>query len=154
MNLYNLHREQLIRRPREEVFAFFERPENLSRITPPRLGLVILTPAPIVMQKGTLIDYTVSILGIRRHWRTLITDYEPPRMFSDVQLKGPYTFWHHTHRFREAEGGTLIIDDVRYVMPLGLLGSAMHSLFVKRQLKRIFDYRAAVIDSCFRSEMT
>ena len=153
MKLYSFHREQLIDRPRTEVFKFFERPENLSIITPPELGFVILTPSPIEMHSGTMIDYSVRILGIRRHWTTLITDYRPPEMFVDVQLKGPYTFWHHTHKFVEKDSGTLIIDDVRYVMPLGPLGGLIRQIVVKRQLEKIFTFRAGVIEKYFRNKL-
>ena len=149
MKFYTLHKEQLIKRPRDEVFSFFEKPENLKLLTPSKLDFVILTPSPIEMRSGALIDYTVRILGLRQHWTTLITDYHRPEMFTDVQLKGPYAFWHHTHRFIEMDNGTLITDDVRYIMPFGLLGKLARRLIVRRQLEDIFNYRAGVISKIF-----
>lgn len=149
MKLFHLNRSQFVAKPLEDVFAFFEKPENLARITPPSMGFEILTPPPIRMYSGALIDYTVRVLGFRTRWTTLITDYEPPRRFVDVQLKGPYAYWHHTHRFQEENGGTRILDDVRYLMPVGLAGKLVHALFVGRQLNRIFDYRTGVIEDLF-----
>jgi ligand-binding SRPBCC domain-containing protein len=131
------------------VFGFFEKPENLARITPPSMGFEILTPPPIRMRQGALIDYTVGVLGVRTRWTSLIAEYEPPHRFVDVQLKGPYSFWHHTHRFQEEKGGTRILDEVRYMMPMGILGRMAHALWVGRQLNRIFDYRVRVIDAHF-----
>ena len=149
MRVYELKRTQVIPVPRDQVFAFFERPENLSELTPASLGFQILTPSPIEMKSGSLIDYTVRVSGLPVRWTTLITDYDPPRGFVDVQLRGPYSFWHHTHTFEAVESGTLMTDTVRYVLPLGLLGRLAHALFVKRQIRGIFDYRSRVLTEHF-----
>ena len=145
MKVYTLKREQLINRPRRKVFAFFERPENLERITPASLGFEILTPKPILMQTGMVLDYTIRLFGIPVRWTTVITGYNPPKGFSDVALRSPYGFWHHTHTFAEVDGGTLMTDEVRYALPLGPVGRLANSLWVKRQLERIFDFRAEAI---------
>ena len=141
MKLYNLQRKQTIPRRRDEVFAFFSKPENLSLLTPPNLGFNILTPVPIRINEGTLIDYTIRVAGLPVRWKTLITLFDAPKTFVDVQLKGPYSFWHHTHQFADTGDSTEMTDSVRYAMPAGFLGSIVHLLFVQRQLKRIFDYR-------------
>ncbi len=154
MKIYTLKREQTVPRPLDYVFPFFADPRNLARLTPPSLGFVILTPPPIEMRQGALIDYTIGVVGIRMHWRTLISDYNPPHSFTDVQLKGPYLFWHHTHTFREVEGGTVISDEVRYVMPFGVLGRAAHAILVKRQLQQIFDFREKFIAELFANGTT
>jgi ligand-binding SRPBCC domain-containing protein len=109
----------------------------------------IITPSPIEMRCGALIDYTVRILGLRRRWTTLIAEFDPPRRFVDVQLRGPYSFWHHTHTFETDGAGTLVIDDIRYVLPLGVLGRVAHGLIVKPQLDRIFDFRRRTIQDMF-----
>lgn len=150
MQPFVLKREQIAPRPIDEVFAFFNQPENLAEITPRELGFQILTPTPIEMKRGALIDYTISILpGIRLHWRTLISAYDPPHRFVDEQLAGPYAFWHHTHTFEEVEGGTLIRDEVRYMLPFGWLGNQFGSLLVKSRLKAIFDHRMQIIRDKF-----
>lgn len=151
MKTYLLNREQFINKPLQKVFSFFERPENLAQITPPALGFKILTPSPITMKEGTLIDYTVKILGIPQRWTSLITTYQPPLKFVDEQLKGPYSFWHHTHYFKEVNNGTIIIDEVRYGIRFGILGEIVHALIVKRQLKNIFDFRERKITQIFES---
>lgn len=149
MKIYTLTAEQSVPQPLAEVFAFFERPENLAKITPPSLGFVIVTPTPIAMKAGTLIDYTIKVMALRLRWRTLISQYDPPHAFVDEQLKGPYRLWQHRHSFREVEGGTLISDEVTYALPLGILGRIAHSLFVRRQLQGIFAHRARVIGEEF-----
>ena len=149
MHLYTLTRAMDVPTPLAKVFAFFEKAENLERLTPSTLGFQILTPLPIAMHPGTVIDYVIRVSGLPMHWRTLITDYDPPRGFVDVQLKGPYSIWHHTHRFAAIPGGTCLIDEVRYALPFGPLGRLAHALFVGRQLRRIFDFRAEVIRGLF-----
>jgi len=145
MKTYHLHREQVVPLNRDEIFPFFAKPENLAKITPPSMGFNILTPTPIKMREGAVIDYTVKAMGARMHWRTLIAEYEPPYKFVDIQLKGPYILWHHTHTFIEEGANTRLIDDVRYALPFGPLGRIAHAVAVERQLLTIFDHRNRVI---------
>ena len=131
--------------PREKVFPFFADAENLEQITPPELGFHIVTPRPIDIKQGTLIDYKLSLHGFPVKWRTEITHWEPPFEFIDMQLSGPYKQWIHLHRFTETEPGkTLMEDEVRYRLPLEPLGDIAHFL-IKRQLKYIFDYRREAV---------
>jgi ligand-binding SRPBCC domain-containing protein len=130
--------------PIDRVFAFFGDPSNLERITPPELHFRILTPTPIVMAPGTLIDYRLQLLGARFKWRTEITEWEPPHRFVDVQLQGPYREWVHTHRFVPTDGGTTIFDDVQYRLPLSPLGDLAYPI-VRLQLARIFSYRTSAV---------
>jgi hypothetical protein len=102
----------------------------------------ILTPSPIEMKEGALIDYTVRILGLPIRWRTLITKYDPPDIFVDQQLKGPYSLWHHTHTFTKiSDNETLIKDIVVYSIPFGFIGRVVHSIYIKKELEKIFSYR-------------
>jgi ligand-binding SRPBCC domain-containing protein len=144
-----LEREQLIRRPREEVFRFFADAGNLEALTPDFLRFRILTPRPIPMRAGTLIDYRLSLAGVPFRWRTRIDVWDPPHRFVDVQLSGPYRLWHHTHELREVPGGTLMRDTVRYALPFGPLGSLAHALFVRRAVATIFDHRRRRVEELF-----
>ena len=152
MKIYELITKQTINKPIAEVFSFFARPENLAVITPKRLNFRILTPSPINMEKGTVIDYTIKLIFFRVRWRTLITSYVPAKSFTDEQLKGPYVFWHHTHNFKQMDNGVEVTDQIRYVVPLGILGRLVHWLWIRHDLKNIFEYRTAVIGSLFSSE--
>ncbi len=147
--MHHLIREQFVPRSRDEVFDFFGRPENLARLTPGWLGFRILTPSPIAMREGALIDYEIRLGPLPMRWRTLITCNEPPHRFVDEQLSGPYSFWHHTHTFEEVDGGTMIKDHVRYLLPFGVLGALVEKLLVRRQLRTIFGYRERVIGQMF-----
>ncbi|MDX2088884.1 MAG: SRPBCC family protein [Kofleriaceae bacterium] len=147
--MHRLERTQVVARPRSEVFAFFSDATNLERITPPSLGFSILTPAPIEMREGARIDYRIKLNGIPMRWTTLIAAYEPGVRFIDVQERGPYKLWHHTHTFRDVYGGTEIGDLVLYEIGRGALGTLAHAMFVRRQLAHIFDYRSKVMKELF-----
>tara|TARA_Y100001970_G_C13808702_1_gene638856 strand:- start:81 stop:539 length:459 start_codon:yes stop_codon:yes gene_type:complete len=149
MKLYSLHFKQTINRPIEEVFDFFSKPENLSRITPKKLNFKILTPTPIKMMKGQIIDYTIRLIGFQIHWRTLITDYNPPYSFIDQQIKGPYTIWHHKHTFKKIANGVEIYDNITYSIPFGIIGRILHYVWIQKDLENIFRYRKKVINEIF-----
>lgn len=139
----------LVRRPLGEVFAFFADAGNLQRITPPWLNFEILTPLPIDMRAGALIDYRIRVRGLPVRWRTRIAAWEPPLRFVDEQLRGPYRLWHHEHTFEETSEGVLVKDRVRYRVPGWVLEPVIHRLWVRGDLDRIFAYRRSAIEAFF-----
>ena len=146
---YLLQRDQWLPRPVDEVFAFFSDAGNLEAITPRWLGFRIVTPAPIEMRAGAEIDYELAWRWFPLRWRTAITRWDPPRSFTDVQVRGPYRLWEHTHTFHAENGGTRMSDSVRYQLPLGMLGRMAHWIRVRHDLERIFDYRNAAVCAIF-----
>jgi ligand-binding SRPBCC domain-containing protein len=150
MKPYLFQCELWLPRPREVVFDFFADARNLQNITPPWLHFVILTPPPIEMRPGTLIDYKLRVHGLPLRWQTEITEWNPPHHFVDQQLRGPYKLWHHTHRFFDQDGGTRCVDEVRYLPPGGAL---INHLFVKRDVQKIFAYRQQQLQKHFGDGM-
>lgn len=143
MKTYLLERSQVIHRSRRETFDFFGDAFNLERITPPLLRFRILTPAPVKMVAGTVLDYKLALFGMPFRWKTLIESWVPEEYFVDSQLRGPYRLWRHTHAFEALSvDTTLVRDRVEYRIPFGIIGRVAHLLFVRRTLKKIFDYRA------------
>ncbi|HVP02909.1 MAG TPA: SRPBCC family protein [Solirubrobacteraceae bacterium] len=146
MRIHTLRREQVVDGTPQEVFPFFADAHNLEAITPPLLRFTIVTPPPITMRAGTLIEYRLRVHGVPVRWRTQIQDWTPPERFVDVLLRGPYALWHHTHEFEAVAGGrTRMTDTVRYAVGLGPLGALAHRMFVARDVAAIFDHREQVI---------
>lgn len=131
---------------REDVFAFFADAHQLQSITPDWLHFKILTPGPILMQSGTLIDYQIRLRGIPLRWRTRIALWEPPFCFIDEQLRGPYRAWRHRHTFESDGDGTIVRDEVDYAV---LGGRLIHRFFVQGDLERIFRYRQSQLLNIF-----
>jgi ligand-binding SRPBCC domain-containing protein len=142
--LHTLHTSMSLPLPRETVFAFFAEATNLQRITPPELGFEMVTPHPIHLREGTRIEYRLHLFGISFAWQSEIQRCYPPEEFVDVQLRGPYKCWMHTHRFREEDGATIIEDEVQYALPYWPFGELAYPL-VRLQLGRIFRYRQQAI---------
>lgn len=138
MRIYRLESETWVPRPLDEVFAFHGDAANLQAVTPPFLDFQVLTPQPIAMRAGTMIEYRLRLHGIPIRWLTEITAWEPPRRFVDEQRRGPYRLWVHEHAFEEREGGTTIRDRVRYAVPFGAL---VHGWAVAPDVRRIFTFR-------------
>lgn len=140
----------IIDKPLSEVFDFFSKAENLNTITPPELEFKILTPLPIKMFPGTLIDYRIKLNGIPFKWRTEICVWEPPYRFVDQQLKGPYAKWHHTHTFKDlGNGKTEMTDTVLYRSPGWIFEPIIHHLYVKKRVEAIFKHREQTLLKIF-----
>lgn len=143
---YRLICEVHLQAPRPKVFEFFSDATQLERLTPPWLKFSVLTPAPIEMREGTLIDYKLCVHGIPLRWQSRISCWEPPFRFADEQVRGPYQHWHHLHTFEKDGQGTICRDEVNYSF---LGGKLMHTLFVKRDLEKIFAFRTQVLQQIF-----
>ena len=143
MAIHTLRREQVVDAPPAAVFAVFADPLKLEAITPPLLRFAVITPPPIAMGVGTFIQYRLRVHGVPVRWDTLIQAWEPPHRFVDVQVRGPYRLWHHTHELSPLDGDrTLMRDTVRYALGFGALGALAHRMIVRRDLETIFAYRA------------
>lgn len=148
MAFYRFYREQELPATAEELWGFISSPKNLKEITPPHMGFDITTPnLPAKMYPGMMISYKVSpVLGIKTDWVTEITFIQEGRYFVDEQRIGPYTLWHHEHFLETTAGGVLMKDLITYQPPFGILGALANSLFIKKQLNAIFDYRRRVLE--------
>ena len=133
---------------RDQVFACFAEAPNLERITPPELGFEMVTPQPLHLSAGTRIDYHLQLFGIPCSWQTEIQRWDPPEVFVEVQRRGPYQHWVHTHRFREDDGATIIEDEGQYALSYAPLSELVYPL-VRLQLHRIFRYRQHAIQAVF-----
>jgi ligand-binding SRPBCC domain-containing protein len=145
VRVHVLERVQRLPRPVDEVFAFFADARNLEAITPPWLRFRVVTQGAIEMRRGTLIEYRLRLHGLPIRWLTEIAEWVPGRRFVDVQVRGPYALWHHTHSFEREGPATVARDRVRYRLPLGPLGAGARLLFVRRDLARIFDHRQEAV---------
>jgi ligand-binding SRPBCC domain-containing protein len=149
MKPHSIVTRTIIKRPLEEVFNFFSKAENLNLLTPPELQFKILTPLPIKMQAGTLIDYKIKLNGIPFNWKTEICAWKVNDSFVDQQIKGPYRIWHHTHSFRAVEGGTEMTDEVKYLSPGWILEPLIQNFFIKKKVEGIFVYRNSKLKEIF-----
>jgi len=141
--------EQWLPHAAQDIWPFFCDANNLEDITPPFLSFRVLGQSMPVIGAGTLIDYRLKLNGIPIAWQSRIDTWDPPRRFVDLQAKGPYALWHHTHDFIPMGAGTLMRDTVRYRLPAGRLGALAVGSKVASDVERIFDYRSRKIDERF-----
>lgn len=143
--------KQILKTDLKTVWDFMSSPANLQKITPDYMGFNILSPgSEIKMYPGQIIEYTIRpVAGIPMHWVTEITHVKEGEYFVDEQRKGPYSFWHHKHFLRECKDGVEMTDLVHYQIPLGIIGKAVNAVFIRKQLKEIFDCRYKRLDEMF-----
>lgn len=151
MAFYQFHETQQLPVSKEEVWDFISSPANLKEITPDHMGFDIITKnLPKKMYPGMIIGYKVSpLLGIKMKWVTEITHIQNLHFFVDEQRIGPYKMWHHQHIIQSIEGGTEMKDIVTYQPPFGLFGTIANTLIIKKQLRKIFDYRKSAVEKKF-----
>lgn len=153
--VYRLYREQQLNCDIDMAWEFFSSPHNLSKITPKSMNFVVLSDVydePIF--QGMEIRYKVSpLLGIPMGWKTVISQVEDYKSFTDFQESGPYKYWNHFHEFVPDKNGILMKDTVDYELPLGILGTIAHRLFVKEKLESIFDFRYKVLNDLFNNKL-
>jgi ligand-binding SRPBCC domain-containing protein len=138
MRMRNFESRLWLPQPREEVFAFFSDARNLDLITPPWLHFRTITPDPIAIQPGAVIDHRLRVHGFPLRWRSEITDWDPPARFVDEQVRGPYQLWIHEHRFEDQDNGTLVHDHVCYAVLFDFL---LHRFLILPDIEGIFAWR-------------
>jgi ligand-binding SRPBCC domain-containing protein len=145
--LEHLRAEAVVPASLRDTFAFFANAANLERLTPPWLRFRITSPLPVAMRAGAEIDYLITLHGLPIPWRTRIDVWEPGVRFVDRQVRGPYRWWHHEHRFEAVPGGTRVIDEVEFVPRLRWVTGGK----VRRDVERIFAYREDTLPHIFES---
>lgn len=149
--IYYFKAEHLLPVSIDEAWDFFSSAKNLARITPSEMDFKILsTLDEKEIYEGMIIDYIVRpVFGIPLKWQTEIFNVNKPHSFADRQLKGPYKIWEHTHTLIQQKNGILMKDEIKYQIPLGMLGQLAHSLFVREKVKDIFRFRENALNKIF-----
>lgn len=146
-----IHDEVWLPQPIERVFGFFSNAANLNQITPAWLDFKIITPMPVKMRPGALLEYRLKLRGLPIRWLTEITLWEPPHKFVDHQLQGPYRKWIHTHSFEEEDDGTIVRDQVEYEIFGWIVEPLIYRLFVGPDVERVFAFRRSMLKKIFHA---
>ena len=154
MGHYIFKRVQTLNSDIETIWSFVSKPENLEKITPDNMKFSILSKSNLEMEEGMLISYKISpFLDINTTWITMITNVIKNEKFIDQQVKGPYKFWHHEHKFEVISSNKVKMTDIiTYIPPFGFLGDIANALFLKKKLNNIFDYRNNILNSMFNTK--
>lgn len=140
----NFVKQSIIRAPVARIFAFHELPDALSRLTPPWEKVRVVEAAPNLRVGSTAIIETRLFGLVRLRWIAKHTVYDPPRMFEDMQVNGPFKLWRHRHLVEPHEQGGVLRDEIEYVPPFGVPGRLAAPVLIVPRLRRLFEYRHAV----------
>ncbi len=150
MKLYTLHKTQKLPITLDEAWTFLCNPKNLSKLTPPQMNMKIISAENRPLYSGQVLQYSVTPLpGFKTKWVSEITQFKDRNYFVDVQLYGPYSFWHHKHFIRTIEGGVEMEDLIHYKVPLGWLGQLVQPMIVKPKLEDVFHFRKTQLEKIF-----
>jgi ligand-binding SRPBCC domain-containing protein len=153
VRIHLIERNQRVAGSAADVFEFFADAYNLEAITPPGLCFRVRS-APAEMGVGAELRYSLRLHGVPVPWISRIDVWEPPHRFVDVQVRGPYRLWHHTHTVEPDGDYALMHDVVEYALPFGPLGEVVHRGLIRRDLERIFDFRHEAIERRFRPALS
>src|ERR1044072_4747064 len=137
-------KQSVIRASPERVFGFHELPDALKRLTPPWEPTRVVCAAADLLVCSTALVETRMFGRVKARWLAEHTAYDPPRMFDDVQVEGPFKSWRHRHFVEPHEKGALLRDEVEYEAPRGVLAASATPLLVEPRLRRLFEYRHRV----------
>jgi ligand-binding SRPBCC domain-containing protein len=138
----------VIRTTPEALFAFHELPDTFLRLLSPGEKIRVIQVAPsLEIGSRTIVDIRIALVYIR--FESLHTGYDPPHSFEDQQVRGPFKRWRHRHIVEPHPDGAVLIDDIEYTPPFGLLGRLIDPIIIKPRLRRVFAFRHRVTrESC------
>ena len=153
LKVYQMSRKQLLHVSLDDVWSFFTDPDNLQKLTPPKMRMEVIGKHPSELYAGMVATYKVRpIFKLPITWVTEITHVLPKEYFVDEQRFGPFKFWHQEHRFKQTEEGVEITDLVHYAMPFSVIGKLVHAQVVRPKLQAMFAYRQKQLKFLFSSE--
>jgi ligand-binding SRPBCC domain-containing protein len=137
-------KETVIHATPEKVFAFHELPDAFERLVPPGEGVKVIQKADIT-KIGSRAIIEQKIFGIiPSQWVAEHTKYEPPYLFEDVQISGPFASWRHSHVIKPHPDGAVLSDQIEYEPPLWILGQLAAPFAIVPKLEKMFEYRHKV----------
>lgn len=137
-------KETLIHASPERVFAFHQLPDAFERLIPPWENVKVIQKADISRIGSRSIIETKIFGPIKKRWIAEHTAYDPPRMFEDVQISGPFRKWRHRHSVVPHPEGAVLRDDMEYELPLRIFGPLAAPLAIRPRLEKMFEYRHQV----------
>lgn len=139
----------------QKVWDFHASPEALARLTPPERcleaasaeGSVGAADGSLPLVDGALHVLRFRLGPIRMEWRARISNVEPPFGFTDTAERSPFRRWRHRHAFLPHQQGCVLVDEIDYELPFGLLGRLVQPL-VRRDIDRLFAFRHRETRKC------
>jgi ligand-binding SRPBCC domain-containing protein len=133
----------VIRTTPENLFGFHELPDAFLRLLPPGEKIRVIQVAPnLNAGSRTIVKIRIAFLWVT--FESLHTAYDPPHSFEDQQVRGPFRSWRHRHIVETHPDGAILIDDIEYTPPFGLLGRAVDGILIKPRLRKVFAFRHRV----------
>ncbi len=140
MSLRVLTRESRLPFPAHMVWDWHLRPGALERLLPPWSGVEVAHRHGSVGTGGR-VELRVPAFGRNFTWVARHEIVEPGIAFADIQEKGPFLSWRHTHRVRPDGAGCILEDQVEFAPPWGALGRAAMGSRVERELDALVAWR-------------
>lgn len=124
--------------PSAVLFHWHSNPGALERLLPPWQDVRVEQKTGGI-ENGDRVVLSIGLGAARIKHVAEHRHYQEGVSFQDVQLKGPFAHWQHTHRMQPIDTKSSVLeDDVHYALPLpARIGNAPF----RRQLDRMFEFR-------------
>lgn len=145
-------KESVIKATPERVFEFHELPDAFERLIPPWENARIIQKADI-SKIGSQAIIEQKLLGlVPSRWVAEHTAYDPPKMFEDVQVTGPFRSWRHRHIIEPHTDGAILRDEIEFEPPLWIFGSIVSPFLILPKIGKMFDFRHEATKAWCESE--
>ncbi|MCH9654739.1 MAG: hypothetical protein K0U86_06755 [Planctomycetes bacterium] len=133
--------EQLVSVPRETLFQFYENPAHLNNLHAdlPEFRLLhhekSIRPGATVWVEQTIAGCIPMVMGFRH------IIYEPPSLFGEEMIHGPFSLFNHMHEFEDVGEKTLVRDILHITLAWPYGGEIGTRLFAAASIRSLFAFR-------------
>ncbi len=128
----------------DALFAWHERPGAFDRLTPAWMPATVLGRFGGI-KDGARVSLSVPVGPVQTTWELVHEGYVAGRQFRDVQVRGPFASWEHTHSMEPIDAERSVLEDrIRFRLPVAPFGALVAGTFTRERLERLLRWRHAL----------
>lgn len=140
-----IHLTTFIAAPAERVFDL-SRSIDLHKTSMQKYGEVPVQGTTFgLMNLNETVTWKAKHLFKERFLKIKLSFFKRPYLFIDEQVEGDFKSLKHEHYFKEIQNGTLMIDQFRYEIGRGKMGTLLNNIYLVKYMERLLNERNRLI---------